>query len=70
MQTFDVRVTGKARRALEICFEGQSAGKVALDGARYDLVQIGDMIEISAMKRTASGKFREPRFVRVRPDKS
>ena len=67
--TFDVRVTGKTAGAVEIEFEGQAAGKVPVPGVNLGLIQIGGVIEISAMRRTASGKFREPAFVRTRPDK-
>ncbi len=70
METFDVRVTEKLRGAVAIEFENQSSGKVALSGPNYDAVKVGQVIEISAMKRNVSGKFREPRFVRIHPGKN
>lgn len=68
-ETFDVRVIEKLQGAVAISFENQDAGKVALSGLNYDLVKVGDVIEISAMKRNVSGKFREPKFLKVRHDK-
>ena len=67
---FDVRVTGKTSGAVEIEFEGQAAGKVPVSGSKLDAICIDDVIQMSAMCRTASGKFREPVFERPRPDKT
>ena len=69
VETFDVRVTEKLRGAIAIEYENQSAGKVALSGQNYELVQPGMVVEIAAANRNASGKFREPRFIRIRYDK-
>ena len=69
IETFDVRVVGLLSQAAEIEFENQAAGKVGIGGSKIEGVKIGDVIEISAYSRTAAGKFREPRFVRVRRDK-
>lgn len=68
-ETFDVRVVEKFSSSVAIEFENQSAGKCAIYGASFDLVKVGDIIEISAFCRTVKGKFREPRFIRLRPDK-
>lgn len=38
--------------------------------AAYDSIKPGDIVEIAAYSITAKGKFREPRFVRIRPDKT
>ena len=70
IETFDVTVTGKVQSAIEIAYEGQPAGKCALFGSNWESVQIGDIVEIAAYRRNASGKFREPRFLRVRTDKA
>ncbi len=35
-----------------------------------DVVNVGDLVEISAAGITASGKLREPRFIRIRADKT
>lgn len=70
-ETFDVTVTAKLRGAIAIGYEGQDAGKCALAGRNLELVRVGDVVEITAYRRNVhSGKFREARFVRVRPDKT
>jgi hypothetical protein len=69
VETFDVTVTGKVQSAMEISFEGQPAGKCALFGSNWEAVSIGDTVEIVAYRRNQSGKFREPRFLRIRTDK-
>ena len=69
-ETFDVAVTGKLAGAIALSYEGQDAGKCSISGANYDLVQVGDVVEIAAYKRNASGKFREPRFIRLHPSKN
>ncbi len=70
VETADCVVTGKLRGAIEIAFEGQAAGKCAVSGRNYDLVQIGNIVEIYAFRRNVSGKFREARFVRIHPSKN
>jgi len=69
VETFDVTVTAKLRGAIAIAYEGQDAGKCPLAGQNLEFVRVGDVVEIAAYKRYASGKFREPRFVRFRHDK-
>jgi ATP-dependent DNA ligase len=69
VETFDVTVTAKLRGAIAIAYEGQDAGKCPLAGRNLEFVRVGDVVEIAAYKRYASGKFREPRFVRFREDK-
>ena len=69
-ETFDVRVVSKLQGAVAIEYQNQDAGKCAVSGLNYDLIQVGSIIEISAMKRNVSGKFREPRFLRIRFDKN
>jgi hypothetical protein len=70
VETFDVTVTGKVQSAMEIAFEGQPAGKCALFGSNWEAVSIGDVVEIAAYRRNVSGKFREPRFIRLHPSKN
>jgi len=70
IETFDVRVTEKLRGSVAISFQNQDAGKCPIFGKAFESVKAGDMIEISAFCMTASGKFREPRFVKLRPDKN
>ena len=69
VETFDVTVTAKLRGAIAISYQGQDAGKCPLAGRNLEFVRVGDVVEIAAYKRYASGKFREPRFVRFREDK-
>lgn len=70
IETFDVRVTEKLCNAVSVAFENQAAGRVPVMGRAFDSVRVGDVIEISAYCRTTAGKFREPRFVRLRTDKN
>lgn len=70
VETFDVRVTAIHRQSALISFDGEQAGAVPIYGAALASVAAGSVIEISAMCRTASGKFREPRFIRLRSDKN
>lgn len=69
VETFDVIVTEKLTQAVSVCFEGNDAGKVPVYGKAFEVVTVGDIIEISAMNRTVNGKFREPKFLRRRLDK-
>ena len=48
--------------------ERLDVGRVFL-GRAFESVRVGDVIEVVAMSRHASGKLREARFVRSRPDK-
>jgi ATP-dependent DNA ligase len=47
----------------------EDAGWCPVRGRNFERVKVGDIIEVAAFGRTASGKLREPRFVRPRPDK-
>jgi hypothetical protein len=68
IETFDVRVTELRRNAVAVEYEGAAAGCVPM--MKDCGVVVGDVVEISAYCRTAAGKFREPRFLRVRRDKA
>ncbi len=50
-------------------FEGENRG-FCCAGAAFNLIKPGDIVEIAAYGLTAKGKFREPRFVRIRHDLS
>ena len=67
-ESFDVRVVDKLTNAVAIEYENQAAGRCPVYGAAFEAVQIGDIIEIAAMNRTATGKFRESKFLRIRKD--
>ena len=69
VETYDVRITAKLQNAVAIEFENQAAGKCPIYGANHEAARIGGIIEIAAMRRNASGKFREPRFLKFRSDK-
>ena len=69
-ETFDCRVTEKhpSKMSLHLSLDGADAGWCpALYGA-FDRVAVGDVVEVECFARHPSGKFREPRFVRVRTD--
>ena len=72
IETYDVVVSDTTgdKLSVAIAFEGQPAGRVPVrDVAILTSLRAGDVIEIAAQDRHPSGKFREPRFVRVRNDK-
>lgn len=48
--------------------DGEPRGRCYAPTA-FDKASVGDMVEISAAGITASGKLREPRFIRIRADK-
>jgi ATP-dependent DNA ligase len=71
-ETFDCRVIEKHPRklSLHLSLDGQDAGWcLCLQTAVFDTVQPGDVVEVRTYGRHASGKFREPRFFRIRRDK-
>jgi hypothetical protein len=35
----------------------------------FDEIAVGDVVEVAALRRNASGKLREPRLLRLRRDK-
>lgn len=70
VETYDVTVTDIFNQSVAIAYENQNAGKVGVMGGQIDSLRVGDVIEIAAMCRTTSGKFREPRFIRCRHDKA
>lgn len=72
LETFDVTVADASGPLLSVAieFEGVPAGRVpVLSLSTREALRNGDVIEISAQSRHPSGKFREPRFIRTRPDK-
>lgn len=71
IETFDVTVCEVGdSSSVAIAYQGQPAGRVAVFNLQaWDLIRVGSVIEIAAHSRTKTGKFREPRFVRVRTDK-
>lgn len=72
LDSYDVTVTDTSRGKLSVAisFEGQDAGRVSVFNLGIlENLNVGDVIEIAAGARLPSGKFREPRFIRLRPDK-
>lgn len=82
VETFDLVVVAKheSKSSVRLAWlaEGEDGGWRMEDGAgwcpvrgsNFLRVNVGDVIEVAAFGRTASGKLREPRFVKLRPDKS
>lgn len=71
IETYDVTVTDTSGGQLSVAigYEGNPAGRVTVRNlAVRDRLRVGDIIEIGGT-RLPSGKFREPRFLRTRPDK-
>lgn len=72
LETFDCAVSDASGPLLSVAieFEGVPAGRVpVLSLSVREALLNGDVIEIAAQSRHPSGKFREPRFIRMRPDK-
>lgn len=71
METFDCMVVEAhpVRQSIRLDFEGGDAGWCAALGARGAQIVPGMVVEVAAYGRHPSGKFREPRLVRLRPDK-
>ena len=77
--TYDVKITGvlsgKGKYIHKLGAFATDMGNVGTgftDGEReryYNDELMGKMIEVAAMELTESGKFRHPRFIRMRPDK-
>ncbi len=71
-ETYDCIVTEKhpSKLSLHLALDGADAGWCpCLKQSNFDSVRAGDIVEIVAFGLHVSGKFREPRFLRVRHDK-
>lgn len=71
METWDLIIVEKAAGKSSVRLsnaQGEDFGWCPCRAA-YDALHVGDVVEIAAYGRHASGKLREPRFVRVRVDK-
>jgi len=71
VETFDCVVTEKnlARGSIRLALNGEDCGWCPALRA-FESLRVGDVVEIAAYRRNVSGKFREPQFIRARPDKS
>lgn len=76
VQTFDVVVTAQASATRSVSIGQYSdgclvdCGKVSVFSlSTLESLRTGDVLEIAAQGRTVKGKFREPRFLKVRTDK-
>lgn len=70
--TFDCRVTdtGDGKLSIGIELDGKPAGRCPVRNlAALESLRIGDVVEVAGTM-LPSGKIREPRFIRTRPDKS
>lgn len=73
IETFDLKVSekvlGKMSIRLSDSITGEDRGCCACF-SEYDAIKTGMIVEISAFSMTAKGKLREPRFIRIRHDKT
>ena len=72
VETYDVTVTdtGDGRLSIGMEYQGCNAGRCPVGNLRaLESLRVGDVVEIIGTL-LPSGKFREPRFLRARPDKS
>ena len=77
-ETHDCTVIEKhpSKLSIHISENGVDRGWCAVLGGSYwegfqlDKIHVGDVVEIECFGVTAKSKFREPRFVRARPDKA
>ena len=67
-ETFDCVVT-ELRGSIRLALDGEDCGWCPARAA-FHSIRLGAVVEVAAFGRHASGKFREVRFVRVRPDKT
>lgn len=69
-ETFDCRVVDKdeARGSIRLVLDGQDVGWCPARAA-FNGISIGDVVEVVAHSRRVSGRLREARFGRLRPDK-
>ena len=70
VESYDCVVTDRdiGRGSIRLSLDGQDAGWCPAK-ASFWKIKLGDVVEVAAMCRHVGGKFREPRFLRVRPDK-
>jgi len=70
LETFDCVVTAidYGRGSLRLAMAGEDCGWCLARSAHMG-VRVGDVVEVAAACRHTSGKFREPRFFRIRTDK-
>jgi ATP-dependent DNA ligase len=71
-ETHDCLILEKhpAKQSVHLSLNGEDVGWCPCLGKSFDLVKAGDVAEVTAYGRHASGKFREARFLRVRLDKA
>jgi hypothetical protein len=69
-ETFDCLITEKhpTKMSVHLSVNGEDAGWCAAFST-FEQIQIGDVVEVEAFCRNPSGKFREPRILRIRTDK-
>ncbi len=70
VETFDLLVTDKVCPSIRLAtIEGEDRGWCCARAA-FDDVRIGQIVEVAAFSLTSKGKLREPRFIRIRHDKT
>ena len=71
VETHDCIVTEKsARQSVRLSENGIDRGWCPAFGGKADRLNIGDIVEVQCYSITAKDKFREPRLIRIRTDKS
>jgi bifunctional non-homologous end joining protein LigD len=70
LETFDALVAelDHARGSIRLTLAGGDCGWLPCRAA-FDRIRLGDVVEVAAVGRHASGKLREARFIKVRTDK-
>ena len=71
VETHDCTVAEKhgSKQSVRLSENGIDRGWCPAFGGAADRLNIGDMVEIACQKIHTSGKFREPRLIRIRTDK-
>jgi ATP-dependent DNA ligase len=69
-ETFDCTVAEQnvSRGSIRLALAGEDCGWMPCRAA-FDRIRLGDVVEVAAFGRHASGKLREARFKRIRRDK-
>lgn len=72
VETHDCIITEihPAKQSVRLVLNGLEAGWCAIIGKQFMRARVGRCIEVSCHSIHPSGKLREPRFIRFRPDKS
>jgi ATP-dependent DNA ligase len=71
IETHDCIVTAKgSRQSIRLSENGIDRGWCPAFGGMADRLNVGDVVEVACQQIHSSGKFREPRLIRIRADKT